>query len=248
MRNIKNRVGEKYTTNEGYEVEIIEYYSGKYNIKFTYSEHIKYGVAIGELISGEIKNPFHPSIQGVGYLGIKSNSNISKSPPFLKWQSMLLRGYNKKFKEKHPTYKDVTVCKEWHNFQNFAKWYDEKWKPWMDKTWNLDKDILVKGNKIYSPETCAFVPQEINNMLLNTISYRGKQPKGVWKHGEKYCAEVMRKGAKERLGTFDTSELAFNAYKKAKETIIKIAAEEWRGKIEDPCYQALYNYQVEITD
>lgn len=247
--NFKDRTGEKFITNEGYEVEIIEYIDSKNcTVQFTYNKYIKYNVAYSDLEKRWIKNPLHPSVQGVGYLGIKMESNISSKPSCKKWKSMIKRCYSNIEQQKCPTYKDVTVCEEWHNYQNFAKWYEENWKPWMDSSWHLDKDILVKGNRIYSPKTCAFVPQEINKMLLNTISYRGKQPKGVWKHGEKYCAEVTRKGVKERLGTFDTPELAFEAYKKAKEVIIKIVAEEWREYIIAPMYQALLNYQVEITD
>jgi hypothetical protein len=251
MGNIKNknRVGEKHITNEGYEIEIIEYFGAKNcTIKFNYNNYIKYKVAYSDLEKKWVKNPFHPSVHNVGYIGIKEKSNISSSPSYNKWKSMLERCYNEKALEKHPTYREVTVCEEWHNFQNFTKWYDNNLKPWMDKSWHLDKDLLVKGNKIYSPDTCVFIPQEINKLFLNSINYRGAHPKGVWKNGEKYCAEVIGSKIKERLGTFDTPEIAFGAYKKAKEKIIKIIADNWKNKITPQTYRALYNYQVEITD
>ena len=79
---------------------------------------------------------------------------------------MLIRCYNKKDLEKNPTYKNTTVCIEWCNFQNFAQWFE---KNYIDD-WALDKDILVKGNKVYSPETCCFVPREINEVFKNSTS------------------------------------------------------------------------------
>lgn len=248
-QNLKDRTGEKFITNEGYEVEIIEYKSAKdCTIRFTYNNYIKYQIAYSDLERKWIKNPFHPSIHNIGYLGIKSESSISKKPSFKKWSSMLKRCYSEKELEKNPTYKDTTVCKEWHNFQNFAKWYEENWEIWMNKSWDLDKDILVKGNKIYSPETCCFVPQEINKLLVDNKCTRGRYPIGVWKHGDRYCTEVRRKGVKKHLGTFDTPEEAFEIYKPAKEKIIKIAADEWKEYIQHSVYKALYNRQIEITD
>ncbi len=79
------------------------------------------------------------------------------------WSGMLRRGYSAQYKEKHPTYKDVTVCKEWHLFSNFKKWMEEQ--PWEGMC--LDKDLLVKGNKEYSPSTCAFVPNRVNTLLID---------------------------------------------------------------------------------
>lgn len=242
-----NKIGEKYITNEGYEVEIVDFYNNKYNIKFTYNSHIRCGVAIGELKSGEIKNPFHPSIHGVGYLGVKTNSSISKSLSCIKWKSMIKRCYSKLELKKNPTYKDVTVCEEWHNFQNFSTWFEKKWKPWMDSSWQLDKDILCTDCKIYSPDTCTFVPQEINKLILDTKSYRGLYPQGVWKHGDRFCTDIRRRGVKQHLGTFDTPEEAFEVYRVEKEKWIISVANEWKSLIEPKVYDTLINYKLKIT-
>ena len=116
--------------------------------------------------------------------------------------------------------------------------------------WHLDKDILIKGNKIYSPKTCCFVPREINNLLISRRNGRGDLPIGVTKDKklEKFIAQVSINKKQVRLGTFGTPEEAFQAYKTAKENYIKQKAEEWKGLIDPRVYQAMYEYQVEITD
>ena len=115
--------------------------------------------------------------------------------------------------------------------------------------WELDKDILIKGNKIYSPETCAFVPAEINGIFTKTNSKRGVYPIGVSLHKEgRFQAKVLKNKKQAYIGLFDTPEEAFQAYKKAKEEYIKEVADKWKDKIDPRVYEAMYNYQVEITD
>ena len=145
------------------------------------------------------------------------------------WRKILERGYDKKFKDKYPTYKDVTVCEEWHNFQVFAKWCEENYNPNFMEGWAIDKDIIIKGNKIYSPETCAFVPAEVNNIVLKSKSIRGDLPIGVSKI-DKFFKAAIKKGERNsiHLGMYNTPE--------------------WKDKINPKVYEALYNYQVEITD
>ena len=119
------------------------------------------------------------------------------------------------------------------------------------ESWQLDKDILLKRNKVYSPETCVIVPNELNCLIIKTDATRGNLPVGVSKSGKKFMAN-LRAGKENRkstyLGTFDTPEEAFKAYKLAKEEYIKVVADKYKNQITEQCYQALYNYQVEITD
>ena len=112
----------------------------------------------------------------------------------------------------------------------------------------MDKDILIKGNKIYSPETCCFIPQEINTIFGNREKSRGKYPIGVRLSGKKYHARLFKNKKYYHLGTFDTPEEAFQAYKVAKEVYIKEVADKWRKKIIDKVYQAMINFQINITD
>ena len=145
------------------------------------------------------------------------------------------------------TYIGCFVAEEWYCFQTFAQWHKENKKSHM-KSWQLDKDILVKGNKIYSPETCCFVPQEVNTLFVKNNINRGKYPIGVSKVGNKFVSFIKTIDKSVYLGTFTTPEEAFEAYKTAKEAHIKEVADKWRELIDPRVYQALYKYEVEITD
>lgn len=165
----------------------------------------------------------------------------NKSKSYKIWRGVIKRCGNAKLK----TYKDCFICEEWHLFSNFKKWFDENYI----EDFHLDKDILVKGNKVYSPNTCCFVPREINNIFIKCQNIRGEYPIGVRKSTNRngFCATI-NKGKKEYVGYFSTPIDAFNAYKEAKENWIKQVADKWKDKLEPKVYQALYNYQVEITD
>lgn len=241
---IKNRAGEKHITNEGYAIEIIESFNAKNcTIRFESGVIIK-NRGYSDLLKGKVKNPYHKSFCEVGYFGIGNYNNKTNCKAYNIWGSMLRRCYNGKLQERQPTYKDVTVCEEWHNFQNFAQWFENNYKEEFD----LDKDILVKGNKIYSPETCCFVPQEINGLLVKRQNDRGKYPIGVIKKRNKFQASININGKAVNLGVFYTMKEAFQAYKTAKEKYIKEMADKWKDKITEQTYQALINYKVEITD
>lgn len=247
VRYIIDYVGKTYSTNQGYIITIIEYISfGNVTIKFNdTNETILKNIRLGDIKNGEVANPYHKSVYGVGYYGDDSQS-VRKNKKLNKvkrtWRGMLNRCYNKKEQEKHPTYKDVIVCEEWHNFQNFAKWFEENWKPYM-QDWQLDKDILVEGNKVYSPDTCCFVPAEINSLF--TKNKPNEFYNGVKKAGKyRFLAQICIKNKKTHLGTFDTSEEAFRVYKVTKENYFKELANNWKKLISEKVYQALINYKV----
>ena len=114
----------------------------------------------------------------------------------------------------------------------------------------LDKDILVKGNKLYSPDTCLFVPKEINTLLTHRRKDKGLYPVGVSYKPRinRYRAQISKFKKVIHLGCFITPEEAFQAYKTAKEAYIKEVAEIYKDQIDPRVYEALMNYQVEITD
>lgn len=110
------------------------------------------------------------------------------------------------------------------------------------KGWHLDKDILVKGNKIYSPETCCFVPREINGLFIRTDNK--DMTLNVDKNDGKFICYISKKGKTINLGRFNTYEEAFFMYKTEKERYIKEVADEWKDKIELKVYQAMYDYKI----
>ena len=243
-----DRVGEKWLSTEGDEIEIIEYLSTKNcTVRFKNGLVVK-NREYRDIQRGVVKNLYRPSVYGVGYIGEGVYNYKNNIIIYSCWSGMLSRCYNEKCQEKQPTYKDVTVCEEWKCFQNFAKWHEENYNPETMQGWHLDKDILIKGNKIYSPQTCCFVPKEINYILTSSKAKRGELPIGVRKIGKKFTAFVCREGKQYNIGTFDTPDEAFQAYKTAKESYIKEVADKWKDKITEQVYQAMYNYQVEITD
>lgn len=160
------------------------------------------------------------------------------------WKHVLSRGYDLGFKKRHPTYANCTVCDDWLLFSNFKKWFDEHYV----KEWHIDKDILVKGNRTYSPDTCCFVPHKINSLFVKSDKKRGVCCIGVTKHGTGFRALMMADGKHERLGTYRTEKEAFNAYRMRKEQFIKEVADKYKEELEPRVYEALYNYKVEITD
>ena len=119
------------------------------------------------------------------------------------------------------------------------------------KSLKLDKDLLIKGNKVYSESTCVFLPKEINSVLIKCTASRGEHLIGVcWSNTHKaFKAQVSKnKGMQEHLGSFNTEIEAFNAYKTAKEAFIKEQANKFKSQIDERAYNALMNYTVDITD
>jgi len=165
------------------------------------------------------------------------------------WKSMLKRCFSEKFKQKCPTYKDVTCSKEWLSMTKFIEDVSQM-RGYGLEGWDLDKDILQKGNKLYSKSTCCFVPHEVNSLLIKSDKARGEYPVGVYFHkpSGKFVAQLTINGRLKHLGLFANPEEAFFAYKAAKEAQIKVVAEKWKHLLDDRVYQALINYTVDIDD
>ena len=192
------------------------------------------------------RKAMQPIMCGIGYRG--SEVVDCQSESYLKWHDMMNRCYNEKFLEKNPQYRGCAVCEEWLNYSNFKVWYDKNKVPGLSL--DLDKDILFKGNKVYSPETVAFVPHVINTLFVNCKESRGDLPVGVYfdKDRGKYRAEMMFLGRPIKLGDFDTAESAFARYKEYKEDFIKDMAEQYKDRIAQKVYDAMMKWEIEIND
>ena len=206
---------------------------------------------------GTIRDRLAPTVHKVGIIGdkydirSKENKNIL-TREYTIWDNMLARCYSEEARSKHPTYIDCTVSENFKYYTYFYEWCQEQ-IGFNNDNWHLDKDILVKGNKVYSEDTCIFLPREINNLFTTRVRFRGDSPIGVhFSNGKgKYVAQISDGKAKSNrtyLGLFDDEYSAFCAYKQAKELHIKELANKWEGGIDDRAYNALMNYQVEITD
>lgn len=150
------------------------------------------------------------------------------------WFRMLQRCYGKI----HSTaYDDCEVCEEWLTLSNFKKWYDVHHVD----GWSLDKDILSGGHKIYSSQTCCYIPAEINIIFTRKSLGSAIPYNKTYKH---YLAKVSNGKGEYFVQFFKTKEEAFAAYKQEKESRIKMLAEKWRGKIDNRVYDALIKYEV----
>ncbi|AUR87344.1 hypothetical protein NVP1100O_03 [Vibrio phage 1.100.O._10N.261.45.C3] len=130
---------------------------------------------------GMVKDFYAPLVYGVGFMAegdFTSRLNGKVSPAYKAWTHMLERCYDHKLHIKHPTYKDCTVDPTWHNFQNFAKWYFDNY-PTDGEKYELDKDILVDGNKTYGPDFCIFASRKSNVTKAHAKSYSFTNPLGI---------------------------------------------------------------------
>ena len=171
------------------------------------------------------------------------------SKEFSLWCDMLTRCYSEKLHARIPTYKDCLTSKEFRRYSDFKNWCQSQ-IGFGVLGFELDKDIIHKGNKEYRPDKCVFLPREINSFLRTRKKSRGAHPIGVTTNCkiDGFLAFLKKDKKKVYLGTFPTSELAFQAYKVAKEQAIKNMANKWKDKIDPRAYDALMNYRVEITD
>jgi hypothetical protein len=248
IRTIKERVGAISQNHYGSTMKVIVY-NGCKDIWVKFEKGKAVHTSWKAFCDGFVKNPYDKSVYNVGYIGegeYKTSINGSHTIQYDTWKRMMRRCYG----DKYPTYIGCTVAKEWHNFQNFAAWYDNNYYEIEGERMELDKDILIKGNKIYSPNTCIFVPQRINSLFLKSKATRGKLPIGVtWSKRDKvYTVHVTTINGKETILCYSTPEKAFQIYKIHKEQYIKDIAKEYKDKIPFTLYEAMINYAVDIDD
>lgn len=163
------------------------------------------------------------------------------------WKGMLRRCYSETMKIVRPTYIPCTVSENFKSYSYFYEWCHRQ-VGFGVAGFEIDKDILKKGNKEYSENTCAFVPFQLNSLFIKTNKSRGCLPIGVSKNGNGFKACCNKENKHYIIGQFKNSLDAFFAYKDFKETHIKEMAEKWRYEISDEVYDAMMNYCVELTD
>lgn len=195
--------------------------------------------------SGSIKNPYDKTICGVGYIGVGEYNTGTKNKhteEYQNWVCMLRRCYDNKLKNKYPAYYDsCIVCDEWHDFQTFSKWYNENIYKVNNERMHIDKDIICRNSRIYSPETCLIVPQRINMLFVEKRKY-SDLPTGVKRtKSGKYTSTYNGR----HLGTFDLIEDAAIAHDIEKKKTITEIAYDYKDKIPEKLYNALINWKTE---
>ena len=182
-------------------------------------------------------------VQGVGIndadyiVTRKVNGKKTECHFYTSWKNMLTRCYSETFHKIQPTYIDCTVSSEWLIFSRFKSWMEVQ--DWKGK--HLDKDILIKNNKVYSSSTCIFVTRDVNTLLHKNLKQRGPHPIGVTFEASKYKALCSTQGKRRYLGHYETPEEAHEAYKAFKyKYIAEIASQQ-----SEPLRTALLNYVIE---
>lgn len=248
--NCDKYLGKVFTSNKCGDFTVIDYQnSDNVTVKFLKTGYVT-TIQAYHIKDGAIKDRMHPSVYGVGVLGeAQASDNGKKLPEYRVWRGLLARCYNSKTKLKTPSYDGCTVSDNFKHYSYFKDWCSSQ-IGFGEVGWELDKDILVRGNKVYSENTCVFVPKEVNLLLLTAKGIRGTHPIGVafHKRSGSYRATISEYDKQVHLGSYASSEDAFNAYKVAKEAYVKEVANKWKDKVDVRVYEALMNYQVEITD
>lgn len=187
-------------------------------------------------------------------IGFNNREYPTKNCVYNVWRAMIYRCTQNCW-EMFPTYTGVTCTDSFKSYSYFYEWYHKQQNhntiDYCGNKWCLDKDLLVKGNKIYSEDTCIFIPERINTLLTTCKASRGEMPVGVCfnKQRGNYKTQCnIGKGVSKHLGLFATKEEAFLVYKTFKEALIKEVANEYRGQLAERAYEALMKYEVNIDD
>lgn len=251
------RLGETNYNSYNTQMKIIDYQNAnnvvvEFQDKWKTRVHTRYKC----FKDGNVSNPYDAKVCGVGITGdiYPTTLNGKLTKEYNAWEGILHRSFDKKLKEEHPTYKDVSCCEEWLFYPNFYEWLhkQENFQKWLDGArWAVDKDIIIKGNKTYGPEFCCLVPMEINTLFASQTKGDSSYI-GVCKNHNKFIASSCGFGYRTNryIGSYDTEFDAFVAYKQYKESLIKrIAQDEYsNGNITKRCYDAMMAYKVEITE
>ena len=256
---VKERTGCTVINNQGLEMTCVEYNNALNIVVEFKNPYYRVDSNWGNFTKGKIRNPYLPTIYGVGIIGNKyktRDGEYNQIKEYQAWCDMLFRTYGCTYdNSRRAKYIDCYVCNEWLYYENFYEWLhsQDNFDKWLNgKRWCLDKDILYNNNKMYAPDKCCLVPNNVNTLFVKRDAARGELPIGVQKNHDRFCALCSNPINKkyEYFGTFDTPEEAFMAYKNGKENIIKQVAQiEFNaGNITQPCYNAMLDYKVNITD
>lgn len=242
-------LGKIYNSNNFGKFCVVEYINNKnVSVMFLDTGYVT-KTTTKEINNGSIMDRLKPSVNGVGIIGVKYKSKEScnkTKKEYALWNSMLERCYSKTNRAKFVAYDGCSTSENFKRYEFFYEWCQDQ--VGFKCGYELDKDLLIKGNKLYSENTCLFLPKEVNAAISLKKSQRSKFLIGVRKRGEHFSARYSCFNKGVEFGKFSTEIEAFLAYKKAKEDYLKSLAEKYMKSIDYRAYKALINYCVETTD
>lgn len=185
----------------------------------------------GRLVFGIGINDVDYAVTEYGFVDGKSKrERIWQCPKYKNWKSGLQRCFDKKWIQANPTYDGCIWTEDWIRLSKFVCWRDTYAETHgsVDGK-HLDKDIILLGNKLYSPETCAYVWPATNTFVIDCAAVRGAWPVGVSWDGSanKFRARCQNPFTKERehLGLFKDQWEAHEAWRKRKHELAQLVAE-----------------------
>ena len=243
--------GKVFKTKNYGDVVVLDYYNARdVTIKFLNTGNVR-KTGTSELKKGEIRDneAFPVYIVGIMDVPNEARRNVPIPKEYSIWNGVRHRCYNENIRHLTPSYQEAEMSENFKRYSYFKDWCHNQIGFDQDG-WQLDKDILIKGNKIYSEDTCCFVPAEINTLILKADRIRGKYPIGVYEDKQvgKFKVRISVEGKQKHVGRYYCEKEAFYAYKVAKEQYIKEVANKWKGQIDVRVYEALINWEVNIDD
>lgn len=244
-------VGSIYCMNHDQYIEIIEYVN-KSKVLVEFKDEFKHRrwVEKSQIKNRSVRNPFRKTLFGRGYIGegIYSTKNDGvDTKEYVCWSGIFWRCYDENRLKRNPTYTGCSVSESWYNFQSFCEWYCSRSQ--YSLNWQVDKDLLIPENKIYSEKACCLLPAEINSFLANKALKSDGLPPGVhWAAKEgKYKAQIKDQFAENQrlLGMSSDPNKVFKLYKEAKENQAVFLAEKWKDLLDINAYEKLKQYTVE---
>lgn len=247
-----------------YSYEKVDYVNSKTKVIITCKDHGDFLATPSMILQGQgcptckRYKARGKKVCGIGindYDGVIKRNEIRESF-YQTWRDMLKRCYVNCYDETNKrdmSYRDCIVCNDWIYASKFAEYFFDEKNGYRDG-YNIDKDLFAKdGKKLYSPETCCFVPPMINSLISKQKQNRGKYPIGVTKGKcNKFYSNVSNPITKKQefIGSYDTVQEAFEAYRKRKREIIKEVAEMFysKGEITERVYKRLLDYDIDIND
>lgn len=240
------QVGLKFTTNRCGVLEIIETYAKKAKVRFLDTGYERLANK-ADILRGKVNDPFFKSFHGIGYLGVGLYSPKNSRNNYKRWVDMLDRCYN----IDNPMYLYYEYCyvvDEWHNFQNYMDWAVTQ-SGFDKKGWQIDKDLFSNGDPCYGPETCVFLPKDINMALITHRKWDRDLNTGVSYHekNKKYIARATQSAKHKNtnyIGSYNTPEEAYSAYKEYKKKFLMFLAEKFKDDLTERAYEGLRAWVV----
>lgn len=232
VKDTKYAFGTQFITKSSGVCTVIKYENSR-SIYVMFEDGTVTRVSGGNLCSGSVSNPNRPTVFGFGINDVEIKDYTDKR--YVLWHSIIRRSYSEVYHKNKPTYKDVSVCENWKYLSNFIR--DVEQMPNFDmalsENWELDKDLLGGDKRLYSKDTCCFLPRELNT-LFNRESSKGlKTGVSYNKRLGKFVSSINKGRGSKHIGVYLTEDEAHYSYCKEKQKHLDSLILKYEDKLPD---------------